>query len=545
VSITVDKTATAQAVATSATATFATNPQAGDIVVVMLWFSSGNVTDPTVKDNGSTITTFTRDALKTDGAGQGAWIFSSRTGIFMPSSGAYKVTVTPSSTADLNVACVALLGAKAGAPLATNTGTATSTAVNSGAAGSGTGNYYAGVFTDGTGANPETITDNWTGSTRRLTQTNGSGQQAGAANDLLGSGSQTAAWTLGDSVSWFAALAVYAPGAVAGPYPARQARRVFAMGVRARASFVPSSAAAPVAPAIVPFPDRESMRLFMTGARARNGFVISTQAAPAAPAIVPFPARSSLRAATYAGGRRAKGLVMAPTSVPSASRQTARPIATPRRQRVTSGHLAASPPVIVPAPRRPRSVATGPRRAALRAPILSADWTPWPAEHRPAAGRVGRHLIVPVIPPQVFLGPPLVPFPSRQSLREWAAVARARTVLVVPAQVAVVPPVWVPAPSRMSRRPMLPAPRARTVLVVPAQVILPPPPWVPAAARQIRTSAIMLRRGFRMPSGPPGGSAPGPFFNHFFWVYMDGVVVVAPINNVGSIFADGTKQGGP
>jgi len=216
VSITIDQKASAQGNSAALTATYSVNPAAGDKVVVAIWaFATANPSS--VKDNGTSVTTFTLDRSKIDSTnGFGLWVYYGDN-VSMPASGAYKVTVTFGSTVDQNFYCAALLGAATGASTATaSAGPTTSTAPSSGATGTGTGNYYIGLFSDATSLTPETINNNWTSSTRELTQTNGSTQQAGACNDLIGDGSQTAAWSIGDSVAWDALLAVYAAAPSAG-----------------------------------------------------------------------------------------------------------------------------------------------------------------------------------------------------------------------------------------------------------------------------------------------------------------------------------------
>lgn len=356
--------------------------------------------------------------------------------------------------------------------------------------------------------------------------------------------------------------------------------------------------------AIVPFPARQALRRILAIARARTGFVISTQAQPPPPAIVPFPAREILRAAAAVRRRPAPPAPVEQAAVappPSRRRATARAVKRPAAPPILGDSIIWTPtagrrraaarlvrrvqvPVIpaqvivaapawVPTAFAHRAVLAWPRRRQGPAPvpaqiILPAPlWVPAPGTHRlplaTAAARALRRAAPPPLagadlavvtyvsrrrpPPSVrraAQGVPLVaqwvPLVGRRTLPA-SGIRRTRLVPVIPTQVVIVP-AYVPFPARQSQRAALPAPRARTVLVIPAQVVVPPPPWVPGAARRMARPLIALRRGFRTPSGPPGGSSPSTVTNQFFWVYSDGLVVVRPIINVGSIFADGSKQ---
>jgi hypothetical protein len=173
----------------------------------------------TLTDNGTSVSTFTLDAGTTAQPG-GIWLYRAN-GISLPSSGNYIVTIASSTTAGtIAGGGIAYTGVASGAPTATNTGSnAGSTAVSSGsAAPAGSGALYFGAMSDNTGLNPETITLNWASGTQQFVNTNGAGLFACAAADsITGSGAQTAAWTLGDSTAWVAAIAVYESAAAAGP----------------------------------------------------------------------------------------------------------------------------------------------------------------------------------------------------------------------------------------------------------------------------------------------------------------------------------------
>lgn len=173
-------------------------------------FCQANTTNSTltVADNGVTPSTFVRDASQ-ETAGKHAFVYRAN-GITLPSTGSYAVTLSNSGAAGtLQVCGVEYSGVATGAPTATNTGTATSTSVTTNSVTPvSAGALYFGGFSDASGLNPETITFGATG-TEQFRNTNGSSFWPLAAADLIGSGANAFTWTLGDSVSWSACVAVY------------------------------------------------------------------------------------------------------------------------------------------------------------------------------------------------------------------------------------------------------------------------------------------------------------------------------------------------
>jgi hypothetical protein len=228
VTITRDQTATGQADADNTaviTLTWATAPTAGSNALVYIG-STASVS--TVKDNGSTQSTFTQDALSTT---DGTLAVYRADGIHLPSSGSYTVTVTLSGDAYAHASGRTYLGMATGGPSATNSGSGTGTSVATGnVTPPATGSLVAGVFADASSANPETITLTTSGASTVYSSTNGAADLAGASADNITTTvtAQGLAWTIGDSTGWDALVAVYGPAAAssAAPQPARAVQAV-------------------------------------------------------------------------------------------------------------------------------------------------------------------------------------------------------------------------------------------------------------------------------------------------------------------------------
>ena len=192
---------------TSLATSWGTNPTAGSKVLLFVQCAS---VPTSVVDNGVTPTTYTLD--KSTLAGKGVHIYHADN-ISLPAAGAYQVTVNVQVAGTIQVIGIEYIGAATGGPVATNNGGATGTAVSTGAAGGSEGSIYFGGFSDASALNPETITFNSGPTfTEQARNTNGSSFWPMAMADAIiaGGGSQSIAWTLGDSVAWGAALCVYA-----------------------------------------------------------------------------------------------------------------------------------------------------------------------------------------------------------------------------------------------------------------------------------------------------------------------------------------------
>lgn len=196
---------------TSVVTNWAVNPTAGQTV---LFYIQIDVALSSVVDNGTTPRTFTEDAGTF--LAHGAHVYRAEN-ITLPSAGQYKITATcASGTHTLVAQGVAYSGIAPGGPVATNTGSATSVNVSTGAVTGPAGGLYFGGFSDKSGLNPETITFNSGATYTEFNRnTNGASLWPGAAADAIiaGGGSSSISWTLGDSVIWGAAIAVYAPAA--------------------------------------------------------------------------------------------------------------------------------------------------------------------------------------------------------------------------------------------------------------------------------------------------------------------------------------------
>ena len=190
---------------TSAVATWAVNPAAGDTVLVFIQCSAALTN---VVDNGTTPRTFTED--KGLLSSQGAHIYRANN-ITLPSAGSYTVTCSIGTAHGLMIYGVSYNGVAAGAPTATNSSSGTSTSVSSlAAAPAAAGGLVFGGFADSSGLNPETVT--FTGSvplTEQFRNTNGSSFWPVACADGLTDVTRTLTWTLGDSVAWASVVCAY------------------------------------------------------------------------------------------------------------------------------------------------------------------------------------------------------------------------------------------------------------------------------------------------------------------------------------------------
>ena len=192
---------------TTATATFATNPAAGNTILAFVQ-TGGSITS--VVDNGSSPATFTRDVFSA--GGKGAYIYRANN-ITLPASGSYNVTVTITSAGTIQVAALEFAGVAAGPPSATNTGSGTGTSVTTNSVSSGGDAVFFGGFSDNSGLNPQSVTFNSAGAgfTQDFVNTNGSSYwpAAEASATVSGPATNSLSWTTGSSSAWGAAIAVY------------------------------------------------------------------------------------------------------------------------------------------------------------------------------------------------------------------------------------------------------------------------------------------------------------------------------------------------
>lgn len=193
---------------TTATATFATNPTAGNTVLVFVQARAGV---SSVIDNGSPSDTFTRDAYTT--AGKGAYVYRAN-GINLPSSGSYEITVTAASSTTIQAQALEFANLASGAPTATHTGSGTSTSVNTGSVTSSGDAVFFGGFSDNNGGTDNfTFTSGSSGFVEDFRNTNGYSYwpAAEASARVSGAATKNITWTLSASTAWGAAIAVY-PG---------------------------------------------------------------------------------------------------------------------------------------------------------------------------------------------------------------------------------------------------------------------------------------------------------------------------------------------
>jgi hypothetical protein len=193
----------------SVVCTWSTNPTAGAKVLVSVQLGS---TPTSVIDNGVTPTTFTLDA--TDTIAAKCYVYRADN-ITLPASGSYTVTVNYApGSATIQAIGKSYLGVNPGGPTSTNTATGTSNSPVSGSTTSSAGGaLFAGLMTNTTSANPESITLTSAGWNSLATQTNGSSLWALAFADFIGTagGPDTAqaTWTLGDAPTWGGMTVVY------------------------------------------------------------------------------------------------------------------------------------------------------------------------------------------------------------------------------------------------------------------------------------------------------------------------------------------------
>ena len=169
----------------------------------------------TVKDNGTSQSTFAEDGVYNDATnGYSVYVYRAD-GISLPASGSYIVTITLSPAKYVTAAGYSYTGVKAGAPAGTNNGAST-TGSNSVATGAVTpasaGALYFALATTDSSLPSETITLTGAGFAEQATENDGAVSVTLALADKIDSGgpaSTQCTWTLGDTVNWDALIAVY------------------------------------------------------------------------------------------------------------------------------------------------------------------------------------------------------------------------------------------------------------------------------------------------------------------------------------------------
>jgi hypothetical protein len=193
--------------------TWATNPTAGQKVLVAAFSLTGESIS-SVADNGVTPTTYTLDyGPETDSAGNQIWFYRADS-ITLPSSGSYVVTVTGSGGHVINAGGIAYSGVKTGGPTAKNN--ATGTTGGTVTTGSVTPTWAGALFLQcavNNNAASETITLGGSGFTQQYNQPNGAAYLPGAIADQIAAGgpaSTSGSWTFsGSTVPWVGAIITY------------------------------------------------------------------------------------------------------------------------------------------------------------------------------------------------------------------------------------------------------------------------------------------------------------------------------------------------
>ena len=192
---------------TTLATSWGTNPQAGASVIV--WVESSTTGDiASVKDNGTTQSTFTQEIGIT--SGEGFYIYYAH-GIFLPSAGAYAVTVTTSVAHTIQAIGFEVLGLRAAGAKTKTTGTATSTAVDTGTIQAPGNCFIIAGCSDNNGGNPSTLTFGaQAGFTQDYSQLNGSAfwPAACATGVFSGPGARNVTWTATSS-TWGAGIACF------------------------------------------------------------------------------------------------------------------------------------------------------------------------------------------------------------------------------------------------------------------------------------------------------------------------------------------------
>lgn len=221
---------TASTTGTSFTITFPSLPTAGSSVVLSMGLNTTG-TISSVKDNGTSQSTFTLDVTKTGASNHKSLIYRAD-GISLPGSGSYTITVTFTGSVSYSVSASAksYLGKASGAPVSTNTGTATSTTVSTGAATpSVAGSLFIATFQNSSGGsadNPTVTNANFT--SEQVNGNGGSGQVFGFADQIkTGNSADTCTWTVGTSAVYSSAIAVYSPASA----PAAPAGMLMGAGI--------------------------------------------------------------------------------------------------------------------------------------------------------------------------------------------------------------------------------------------------------------------------------------------------------------------------
>lgn len=203
--------------ATTGVLTWATPPKPGTKVIVMIVTS---VLPTGVADNGTPVTNFVNDAnINAGGRNLTIWHADN-----VNPSGAYNVTASFSGSQTSMMQGASFWGVAPGAALpvnqvATASGSGTAVSVGTAPTGASSGNnaLYVGGFGDLSLLASETITTTWGNTGGFPAQEIGRNVvgNAGYSPGVLAfrqsqiTGAQTATWTLGDSVTWLAALCVY------------------------------------------------------------------------------------------------------------------------------------------------------------------------------------------------------------------------------------------------------------------------------------------------------------------------------------------------
>lgn len=199
---------------TTFTITWTTNPAPGAKVLL---FIGSDMSVTSVTDNGTTPRTFTDDA---DNGGASGWVYIWRAdSITLPATGQYAVTVVMGAGATLDLAAArSYTGVATGGPVATNTGSGSSTTVNTGnVTPTVASSLVFGGFIDDTGNATQVITLTTSGGNTIFSSGNGNIVAGAAADNIpVATTATSMGWTISPTADFGAVVAVYSPAAAAG-----------------------------------------------------------------------------------------------------------------------------------------------------------------------------------------------------------------------------------------------------------------------------------------------------------------------------------------
>jgi len=195
----------------SAVVKFAKNPKPGSTILAFVQTAEAITS---VVDNGSTPTTFTRDAFTL--AGRGAYVYRAND-VTLPKSGPYKITVTVGAPSTIQANAIEFTNLVAGPPVDSSSRSGTGKAVSTSPVKSTGDAVFFGGFSDDSTRAQQAITFSSAPAGFAQGWSTGNGASywpAGTAHAIVtGPSRKAVSWKLGNKSGWGAVLAVYRAGA--------------------------------------------------------------------------------------------------------------------------------------------------------------------------------------------------------------------------------------------------------------------------------------------------------------------------------------------